>query len=210
MTQRVPTLPELTRAPGGPAGQAHLTLLFSREEIAARVVDLAREIRAACGPGELLLVAVLKGAFMFLADLLRALEPPAQVDFVRLASYGMGETTSGSVLLVKDVEFDVRGRDVLVVDDVLDTGLTLAFLSDHLRRRGARSVRLGVLVDKRRRRRVPVEADFVGFTVEDGFVVGYGIDHAERYRELPDLYTVEWRAPRGGGGAAASSRPGNG
>lgn len=154
MTQRTPSVAEIARGAARREEPERLALLFSREEIAAGVARLAREIRATCGPEELRLVAVLKGAFMFLADLVRALEPPVAVDFVRLASYGVGDQSSGSVLLVKDVEFEVRGRDVLVVDDVLDTGLTLAFLLRHLRDRGARSVRTCVLVDKRRRRRV--------------------------------------------------------
>ncbi len=199
MTQRTPSVEEIARAPARQAGPERLALLFSREEIAARLACLAGEIRAACGPQELLLVAVLKGAFMFVADLVRALGPPVRVDFVRLASYGMGDQSSGSVRLVKDVEGDVRGRDVLVVDDVLDTGMTLAFLEGHLRDRGARSVRTCVLMDKRRRRRVALEADFTGFTIDDGFVVGYGIDYAERYRELPDIHTVTWGGPREAG-----------
>jgi hypoxanthine phosphoribosyltransferase len=168
-----------------------LVPLYSEETIRRRVAELAAAIRADTGGGDLVLVGILKGAFVFLADLLRVLDRPCRVDFVRVASYGERAESSGRVAITKDVELDLAGRDVVVVEDILDSGLTARLLLDHLQHRGPRSLRLCALVDKRERRRVPVEADYVGFTLDRGFIVGYGIDYAEQYRHLPAIYTVE-------------------
>jgi len=172
-------------------GVERLVPLYSEQAIRRRVEELAAAIRADAGEGEPILVGILKGAFVFLADLLRALGRPARVDFVRVASYGERAESSGRVAITKDVELDLAGQDVVVVEDILDSGLTARVILDHLGHRHPRSLRLCALVDKRARRRVPVEADYVGFQLDRGFIVGYGIDYAERFRHLPAIYTVE-------------------
>jgi hypoxanthine phosphoribosyltransferase len=178
--------------PTGPGER--LVPLYSEEAIRRRVAELAAAIRADAGGGELVLVGILKGAFVFLADLIRALEIPLRVDFVRVASYGERAESAGRVAITKDVELDLAGRDVVVVEDILDSGLTARVVLEHLARRGARRLRLCALVDKRERRRVSVDPDYVGFVLERGFIVGYGIDYAERYRHLPAIYTLEGAA----------------
>jgi hypoxanthine phosphoribosyltransferase len=138
----------------------------------------------------------LKGAFVFLADLMRTLEIPAQVEFVRLASYGTGTTSGGQVRVTHDLEVSIAGRHVLIVEDILDTGLTLAALLQRLQSREPASLKLCVLLNKRIMRQHAITPDYVGFEVPDGFVVGYGIDYAECYRQLPDIYTLTVPAPR--------------
>lgn len=166
-----------------------LQTLISREHIAERVRLLADEISRDFQSRTLLLVGVLKGAFVFVADLIRHLSIPVEVDFIRVASYG-DSMESQELRITKDLELPVRGRDVLVVEDIVDTGRTLSYLQDILRRRGARTVSTCVLVDKRQRRRMEVSIDYVGFVVQEGFIVGYGLDYAESYRHLPDLCVV--------------------
>ncbi len=173
-----------------------LTLLFSRETLAARVRELGQQISRDYAGKEVLLVGVLKGAFVFMADLMRTLEVPAQVEFVRLASYGTGTTSGGRVRLTQDLEGSMVGRHVLVVEDILDTGLTLSFLLQQLRARKPASLQLCVLLNKRIRRTHEIVPDYVGFEVPDGFVVGYGIDYAECYRQLPAIYALTVSAPR--------------
>lgn len=164
-----------------------LKVLFSEAEIAARVESIAEQIHAA-GLRQLLVVAVLKGSFMFAADLLRALHRKGmqpQVEFVHLSSYLEGTVSQGHVKILKDIESDVRGRDVLLVDDILESGRTLAFAKDLLAARGARKVLISVMLEKPTKRAVQVQADFVGFKCPDQFVVGYGMDVAHNYRQLP-------------------------
>ncbi len=138
-----------------------------------------------------LLIGVLKGAFVFLADLIRHLTIPVEVDFVRLSSYGSGMVSSGRIRVTKELESEIEGRDVLIVEDIVDTGLSLRYLVDDLRSRRPATLRICTLVDKKARRQVEVEVDYVGFEIEEGFIVGYGIDYDERYRELPAIYVVE-------------------
>lgn len=167
--------------------------LFDADAIAARNRALAGEI-AAADPSDLLAVAVLKGSFMFAADLLRALHGAGvapQVEFVHLSSYGAATRSSGTVTVVRDVESEVAGRDVLLIDDILESGRTLAFARDLLLGRGARRVLVAVMLEKPGKRAVPMEADFIGFTCPDLFVVGYGMDAAHRYRQLPFIGVVE-------------------
>jgi hypoxanthine phosphoribosyltransferase len=171
---------------------ATLSLLLSREAIAARVEDLAIQISRDYAGKDLLLVGVLKGAFVFLADLMRALEIPVQVDFVRLASYGTGATSAGQVRVILDLAASIAGRHVLIVEDILDSGLTLGFLLERLRARQPASLKLCVLLNKRIRRVYEITPDYTGFDVPDGFVVGYGIDYAERYRHLPAIYVLSF------------------
>lgn len=165
----------------------NLEVIFSAAKIAARLEELAREIKAA-GFERLLVVAVLKGSFVFAADLIRALhkvgiEP--EVDFLALSSYKKSKTSSGRVEILRDLDLGVDGRNVLLIDDVLDSGRTLVFAKDLISARGARSIHTCVLLDKQVPRAVSVSADFRAFDCPDEFVVGYGMDVAHRYRELP-------------------------
>ncbi|MET0529031.1 MAG: hypoxanthine phosphoribosyltransferase [Microvirga sp.] len=170
-----------------------IRVLFDENAIATRNEALAKEI-ASAKPENLLVVAVLKGSFMFAADLIRALhrtglEP--QVEFVHLSSYLDGTVSSGNVTILRDVESDVRGRDVLLVDDILESGRTVTFAKDLLMARGAKSVRTAVLLEKPGKRAVQITPDYVGFTCPDVFVVGYGMDVAHSYRQLPFVGVVD-------------------
>ena len=165
--------------------------LISREDIARRVQELAGEISRDYQGRDLVMVGVLKGAFIFLADLVRELSSPVEIDFVRLASYGDATSPTGEVQITKDVELSLEGRDVLIVEDIMDLGFTLDFLKKHLATHRARSVKICVLVDKRERRQVEVPLDYVGFVVEKGFLVGYGLDCGEQMRTLPEIYALE-------------------
>jgi hypoxanthine phosphoribosyltransferase len=168
-----------------------LAPLLSSATIDARLKDLAADIRRDLAGGDVVVVGVLKGAFMFVADLVRALGMPVEIDFIGLASYGRGQVSTGGVTVTAPLRAAVAGRDVLVVEDILDTGTSLAALLADLRARGPRSLRVCVLLDKRERRLVHVPVDYVGFVVPKGFVVGYGIDLAERYRWLPAIFEIE-------------------
>ena len=168
----------------------HLNPLVSREQIASIVRDLAARISADYGQSELVLVCVLKGGFMFLSDLVRHLRIPVQIDFVRLASYGSGMKSSGRIEITKDVEVSMEGKDVLVVEDIIDSGRTIRFLKERLALSNPRSVKVCTLLDKKVRREVEMEADYVGKEVDDVFIVGYGIDFNEAYRNLPEIYYV--------------------
>ena len=167
-------------------------VLVSAEAIAARVTELAAAVDTAYAEAAqpVVLVCVLTGSLMFTADLARALQRPVEIDTVAARSYGGTEST-GSVQLLKDVTRPLRDRDVLIVEDVIDTGTTTAFLRDHLAQHNPASLRLVTLLDKRARRRRTVRIDFRGFTVRDRFVVGYGLDLDERWRELPDIHVVD-------------------
>jgi hypoxanthine phosphoribosyltransferase len=177
-----------------PRQDVALSLRLSREAIAARVAELGRDITRDYAGKEVLLVGVLKGAFVFLADLMRAVDMPVQIDFVELASYGKGATSAGQVKVLLDLQGSLAGRHVLVVEDILDTGLTLAFLLERLRARQPASLKLCVLLTKRIPRAHDIVPDYAGFEVPEGFVVGYGIDYAECYRHLPDIYTLSFPA----------------
>ena len=169
-----------------------LISLYSRREIAERVAGLAEAISCDYANKELVMVGILKGAFVFMADLIRCLKVPSVVDFVGLSSYGLGNQPSQQIVLTKDLQVSVEGKDVLIVEDILDTGLSVDFVQKYLRERRAGSLRLCALIDKTERRIVPLAVDYVGFKLDKGFVVGYGIDYAERYRHLPDIHRVEF------------------
>jgi hypoxanthine phosphoribosyltransferase len=160
-------------------------VMLSDGQIRARVAVLAREIRQQHGTGPVHLVAVLKGAFMFLADLIREIDGPVTCDFIAVSSYGSGTTSSGEVRLTKDLDRSLEGRDVVIVEDIVDTGLTLSYLQDILRAREPRSLQTACLLSKPSRRKVDVKVEYIGFSIEDRFVVGYGLDFDERYRNLP-------------------------
>ncbi len=165
--------------------------LFSRERIASEVERVAAEISRDYQGREVVLVAVLKGSFLFLADLVRHLTVTSVVDFVRLASYGAETYSSGVVEMRKNLEEPIRGRDVLIIEDIVDSGHTLSYLYNRLLLQEPASVKICTLIDKRARREIPIEADYVGISMEDGFIVGYGLDYDERYRNLPEIYLVE-------------------
>ena len=169
----------------------HKEILFSRDAIGRRVQEIACQISADYSGRELIVIGVLKGAFIFMADLIRAMSITCKVDFVRVASYGAGQESSGKAVLTKDIETSIKGRDILVVEDIIDTGLTLTYLVDWLKERNPQSLKVCAFLDKRKRRKVSFEADYVGFTIDDGFVVGYGLDFDEKARFLPDVYIMK-------------------
>ena len=171
--------------------QPAMTLLYPRAEIALRVDALAREIDRDYAGRDLLMVGILKGSFLFIADLVRAISTPADVDFVRIASYGSDTRSSGIVEIRKDLEMPIRGRHILIVEDIVDSGYTLEALCNLLLLREPASLRVCTLVDKRALRATEVPVDYVGFTLEQGFIVGYGLDYDERFRGLPDIYLVK-------------------
>ena len=171
--------------------QPQLKILLSRDEIAKAVDRLASEIKRDYQGKQPLLIGVLKGAFVFMADLMRQLDLPLELEFVRLSSYGAAKESSGRVRVVQELKTPIKGRDVLVIEDIVDTGITISFLLNYLRKKKPASLKLCVLTDKPSRRRVPVSIDYLGFTVPDKFVVGYGIDFAEKFRYLPEICVIE-------------------
>lgn len=170
--------------------QKEKRLLFAAEDIARHVQRLASEISADYQGKSVILVGVLKGAFIFLADLVRQLTVPTELDFVRLASYGAGTESSGKVRIIADVLLNLERRDVLIVEDIVDTGLTTSFLREHLLLKKPRSLKICTLLDKKERRSTTITLDYVGLEVAEGFVVGYGLDCNEAYRNLPEIYEM--------------------
>ncbi len=172
-------------------GEEQKEILYTQEQIKKRVRELAAKISKDYAGSELIIIGILKGAFIFMADLIREIRVECQVDFVRCASYGTGSESSEKVVMTKDIETSIKGRDVLIVEDIVDTGLTLKYLVEWFKERSPRSLKVCALLDKRKRRKVAFEADYVGFSMEDGFLVGYGLDYGERYRFLPDIYVIK-------------------
>src|SRR5438876_3423449 len=164
-------------------------ILLSQDQIQKRVAELAAEIRRDF-PNDLHLVAVLKGAFVFLSDLVRHMNGHVSLDFMALSSYAKGTTSSGEVRLMKDLDTTLDGRNVVIVEDIVDTGLTLMYLQEILRARGPKALRTACLLSKPSRRLVDVKVEYIGFTIGDRFVVGYGLDYAEQYRNLPHIAFV--------------------
>ena len=165
-------------------------ILFSRAAIQKRVQELAYQISDDYIGRELIVIGILRGAFIFMADLIREVSVPCKIDFARVASYGAGVESSGKVVMTKDIETSISGRDILIVEDIVDTGLTLKYLTDWLKERNPSSLKVCAFLDKRKRRKVSFEADYVGFTIDDGFVVGYGLDFNEQYRYFPEVYVL--------------------
>lgn len=166
-------------------------VIITREEIAKKIDELAVEIRRDYKDKNPLLIGVLKGSFVFLSDLVRAMNIPVEVDFIRVSSYGACKETSGKIKLVQGLKIPIKGRHVLVIEDIVDGGLTVSFLLDYVKRRKPASLKLCTLFDKPSRRKVEVPIDYRGFTIPDAFVVGYGLDYSEQYRYLPDLCVLE-------------------
>jgi len=165
--------------------------LITSDEIRNAVARLAGEISRDYKGKQPLLISILKGSFVFMADLIRQLDLPLEVDFVTLSSYSAAREASGKVRVVQGLRTQIKGRDVLVIEDIVDTGTTISFLLDYLRKRKPASLRLCSLTDKPSRRRVPVSIDYLGFTLPDKFIVGYGLDWNEKFRYLPDICFLE-------------------
>ena len=170
--------------------QPQVKILIRRDQIAKAVDRLASEIKRDYQDKQPLLIGVLKGSFVFMADLIRQLDLPLELDFIRLSSYGAARESSGKVRVVQGVKTPIKGRDVLVIEDIVDTGITIFFLLDYLKKKQPASLKLCTLTDKPARRRVPVPIDYRGFTVPNKFIVGYGLDLNQRFRNLPHIYVL--------------------
>lgn len=162
-------------------------LLLTREQIAARVKEMGRQITEDFRGKDLTVICILKGAVVFFVDLMREIDLPMSMDFMAISSYGSATKSSGVVRILKDLDKPINGKDVLVVEDIVDSGMTLSFLRENLLSRGAASLKIVTLLDKPDRRRVPLHVDYYGFLIPDEFVVGYGLDYDEKYRNLPDI-----------------------
>jgi hypoxanthine phosphoribosyltransferase len=171
--------------------QTQPKILISREEIAKAIARLASEISRDYQGKQPLLIGVLKSSFVFLADLIRQLDLPLEVDFVRLSSYEPGRKTPGKLKMTQGLKTPIKNRDVLVVEDIVDTGLSVSFLLDYLRKKEPASLKLCALTDKPSRRQVPLSIDYLGFTIPNKFIVGYGLDFDEKFRYLPDICFIE-------------------
>ncbi|RPJ16376.1 MAG: hypoxanthine phosphoribosyltransferase [Desulfobacteraceae bacterium] len=168
-----------------------LVPVLTKGEIDKKVAEVALKISDDYKGRDLVLVGILKGAFVFMSDLMRCLTVPVQLDFVCASSYGSGTTTSGTIRLTKELGIDIKGRDVLIVEDIVDTGFTLAYLVDYLKSFSPASVKICALLDKRERRGVEIMIDYSCLVVEGGFLVGYGLDYAEDYRNLPEIFHLK-------------------
>lgn len=165
-------------------------ILISREQVLERVKELAKKIEEDYKGEELVCVALLKGSFIFFADLVREIKSPVQIDFMNVSSYGNASETSGVVRILKDTDADISGKNVLLVEDIIDTGYTLEYVKKFLSNKGAKSVKCVSLLDKPERRKIDIPIEYVGFEVPDKFIVGYGIDYAQKYRNLPYIAVV--------------------
>jgi hypoxanthine phosphoribosyltransferase len=168
-----------------------LRSLLSEKQIQARILELGAQIDADYPAGTLFLICILKGACYFLADLSRAIKRDTFIDFMGISSYGRGKTSSGEVKITKDLDISLEGADVLIVEDIIDSGVTLSYLTSLLKQRKPKTVRIATLLDKPERRLRPVDVAYVGFSIPDEFVVGYGLDFAEKYRNLRDICVLE-------------------
>ena len=165
--------------------EAIARILFTEKEIQTRIGEIAEKIDRDFVDGDLVAVCILKGSVMFFADLMRRMKIPVEFDFMSLSTYGSGAVSSGDLVIKKDLSQEICGRDVLIVEDIVDSGFTLSKLSELLQRRGAKSVKIVALLDKRERRKYPIFPDYCCFEVADEFLVGYGLDYAEKFRQLP-------------------------
>ena len=165
--------------------------VLTKAQIEKLVDDMARKISDDYKHQDLVLIGVLKGAFIFLSDLCRHLTIPVKIDFVQASSYGSGTSSSGNIKLNKDIDIVIRGKDVLVVEDIVDTGLTLSYLIEYIKGFGSKTVKLCTMIDKRERRETDIRVDYACHVVDKGFLVGYGLDYAENYRELPGIFHLK-------------------
>lgn len=165
--------------------------MLSEEEIKAKVAELGKKIEEDFEGQDLLVVGILKGASVFVSDLIRNINLDVNIDFMSVSSYGNSTESSGSVKILKDLDVDIKGKNVLIVEDIIDSGLTLSNLTRELSARDPKSLKICTLLDKPQRRKVDIPVDYVGFVIEDKFIVGYGIDYAEKYRNLPYIGVVE-------------------
>ncbi len=168
-----------------------LRVLITADQIRTRIRELGEQISADYPEGNLHMIAILKGAVVFLSDLARAMKRDVFIDFMGISSYGKGKTSSGEVKVTKDLDISLEGADVLIVEDIVDSGVTLNYLMHMLDQRRPKSIRIAALLDKPERRLRPVHVNYVGFEIADEFVVGYGLDYAERYRNLDSIYVLE-------------------
>lgn len=169
-------------------------VLITKEEIHARIKELAAQITQDYAGKDLLVICVLKGALPFMADLIREIQLPLTIDFMAVSSYGDATSSSGAVMILKDLETNIHGRHVLIVEDIIDSGLTLNYLIENLQARKPASLKICTLLDKPDRRQVDIKVDYKGFQIPDAFVVGYGLDFAEQYRNLPDICILKPQA----------------
>jgi len=171
-------------------GSMEKRVLIPRQEIQSKVKDLARRISSDYAGKEPILIGILNGVVFFFAELVMSLSIPSKIDFIRVSSYGSSKASSGTIHLVKDLELPVKGQDLIVVEDIVDTGLTLNYLVRNLKSREPASLKICALIDKTERREQEVAIDYCGFKVQEGFIVGYGLDYAEQYRYLPDIWVL--------------------
>ncbi|MBW1754258.1 MAG: hypoxanthine phosphoribosyltransferase [Deltaproteobacteria bacterium] len=165
--------------------------VLKKDDIKHMVVQVADRISSDYQDHELILIGVLKGAYIFLSDLVRQISIPVQVDFIGVSSYGSGTSSSGGIRLTKDIEIDVTNKNVLVIEDIVDTGLTLTYIVDYLKSFSPKTVKVCTLIDKRERRRSKIKIDYACHRVGEGFLVGYGLDYSEDYRDLPEIYRLK-------------------
>lgn len=168
-----------------------LKILVTEEELKKKVSALGEQISRDYEGKNLLLVSILKGSVVFMADLMRAITIPAKIDFMAVSSYGSGTKTSGVVKIIKDLDLDLHGYDVLIVEDILDSGMTLQYITEILKARGTKSIKIATLLDKPSRRKVAIKADYFCFDIPDEFVVGYGLDYDEKYRNFPAVAVLK-------------------
>lgn len=166
-------------------------IVIPKEEIANRVKQLGMAVTKDYAGAKLLVIGVMKGAFIFMADLVREIDLPLEMDFIRVASYGHRSSSSGEIALTKNAELSVAGKDILLVEDIIDTGRTTAYLKEILMAQSPNSFKICALIDKEERREISVEIAYTGFTVQEGFLVGYGLDFDEQHRNYPDIYTLD-------------------
>ncbi len=165
--------------------------IVSSQQLETKIKQLGQQITQDYQGRQLVLLGVLNGAFIFTADLCRAIDLELEIDFIRVASYGTGTKSSGTIQLLKEPSIDLADKDVLLIEDIVDTGTTMEWLQDHFRQSKASSVKICSLIDKTERRAVPIDVDYIGFALDRGFLVGYGLDCAEKYRNLPAIYSLE-------------------
>jgi len=166
-------------------------ILFSEEAIKEKVEELGKKITEDLAGKDPIVIGVLKGANVFLSDLIRKIDIPVTVDFIAVSSYGLSTESSGVVKIIKDLDFSIEDRDILIVEDIIDSGLTLKYLLENLKSRRPKSIRICTLLDKPERRKVDISVDYIGFDIPDEFIVGYGIDYAEKYRNLPFIASLK-------------------